>query len=152
MQPEFARTTQTLPALAIRAAPRRRPSLGLTPLIDVVFILLLFFMLATSFGQWRFIEIIGSDAEASPGATSSKGRTLLISLRAEQVLVSGRAMRADDLAAALRAVGRGRYKIEHVILDVGDSVALQRLIDTLETIRAADLPTPTLRNPAPSGD
>ncbi len=45
--------------------PRRRPALiRLTPLIDVVFILLGFFMLASSFLDWRAFEI-GVPAEAT---------------------------------------------------------------------------------------
>ncbi|MDH3639858.1 MAG: biopolymer transporter ExbD [Gammaproteobacteria bacterium] len=36
---------------------RRRPIIGLTPLIDVVFILLIFFMLASSFLDWRAIPL-----------------------------------------------------------------------------------------------
>jgi biopolymer transport protein ExbD len=38
-------------------APKRRVSISLTPLIDVVFILLLFFMLSSSFIQWRSITV-----------------------------------------------------------------------------------------------
>lgn len=41
----------------IEAPPRRKSSISLTPLIDVVFILLLFFMLATSFTDWRQITL-----------------------------------------------------------------------------------------------
>lgn len=35
----------------------RRKKIGLTALIDVVFILLLFFMLTSSFSQWRAVDI-----------------------------------------------------------------------------------------------
>ena len=38
-------------------ASRRRALIGLTPLIDVVFILLVFFMLASSFLDWRAIDL-----------------------------------------------------------------------------------------------
>jgi biopolymer transport protein ExbD len=38
-------------------AQKRRVSISLTPLIDVVFILLLFFMLSSSFIQWRSITV-----------------------------------------------------------------------------------------------
>ncbi|HAD24347.1 MAG TPA: biopolymer transporter ExbD [Alphaproteobacteria bacterium] len=49
---------QSPPASRIGATNRaRRPLISLTPLIDVVFILLVFFMLASSFLQWRVIDI-----------------------------------------------------------------------------------------------
>ena len=56
----------------IEVAPRRRHALGLTPLIDVVFNLLLFFMLASSLVDWRRLDLAtGSspaDANAPPAA------------------------------------------------------------------------------------
>lgn len=41
----------------IETTARRRHTISLTPLIDVVFILLVFFMLATSFTDWRPITL-----------------------------------------------------------------------------------------------
>ncbi len=54
---------------APRLSERARPPLRvpLTPLIDVVFILLVFFMLATSFLDWRAIRL--GTASAGPGGT-----------------------------------------------------------------------------------
>lgn len=51
----------------IEVLARRKHSISLTPLIDVVFILLVFFMLATSFTDWRPITLATgtSDAAAS---------------------------------------------------------------------------------------
>jgi biopolymer transport protein ExbD len=43
------------PRLAAKQPPRRAV-VSLTPLIDVVFILLVFFMLASSFVKWRAIH------------------------------------------------------------------------------------------------
>jgi len=39
-----------------RNAPRRKSGISLTPLIDVVFILLLFFMLTSTFVPWRVLQ------------------------------------------------------------------------------------------------
>lgn len=56
----------------IETLPRRRHSISLTPLIDVVFILLLFFMLATSFTDWRQISLAtGTTATADDTAKPS---------------------------------------------------------------------------------
>lgn len=46
------------------AAPSRK-LIGLTPLIDVVFILLLFFMLTSSFIQWQSLDLMVSTGEGS---------------------------------------------------------------------------------------
>src|SRR3546814_12993071 len=45
------------PTRRFSRGPRRRVRISLTPLIDVVFILLIFFMLATSFVDDRAIEV-----------------------------------------------------------------------------------------------
>ena len=51
---------------------KRRLSLGLTPLIDVVFILLIFFMLATTFMEWREVPLVlaGQAGETSDSHTA----------------------------------------------------------------------------------
>ena len=66
--------------------PRRRP-ISLTPLIDVVFILLMFFMLTSTFTRWKAVDlrlpIAGSDASSeqpqalllhTDGSLSLRGR------------------------------------------------------------------------------
>lgn len=47
---------------------RPRRSVNLTPLIDVVFILLMFFMLTSTFSQWRSIELLTPVASQAPAA------------------------------------------------------------------------------------
>ena len=47
---------------------RPRRSVNLTPLIDVVFILLMFFMLTSTFNQWRSIELLTPAASEAPSA------------------------------------------------------------------------------------
>lgn len=48
-----------------RPATPSRKLIGLTPLIDVVFILLLFFMLTSSFIQWQSLDLMVSTGEGS---------------------------------------------------------------------------------------
>lgn len=48
----------------------RRHSIGLTALIDVIFILLLFFMLTSTFTRWRAIDLQVPDAGAAESARS----------------------------------------------------------------------------------
>lgn len=50
----------------IEVTPRRKHTISLTPLIDVVFILLVFFMLASSLMDWRNIELSTGSAPAEP--------------------------------------------------------------------------------------
>ena len=71
--------------------PRRRP-ISLTPLIDVVFILLMFFMLTSTFTRWKAVDLRlpAARADASPkkpqalllhtgGSLSLRGRLFQLS-------------------------------------------------------------------------
>jgi biopolymer transport protein ExbD len=120
-----------LPRLANR--PRRRPGIGLTPLIDVVFILLVFFMLASSFLDWRTISLApptGASAEATMEGA------YLVEIREDDVRLAGQVVPleavADELARAVREDDNAR-----VLLKPEAGVALQRAITVLETLTAA---------------
>lgn len=51
--------------------PRQRRRVGLTPLVDVVFNLLLFFMLASSLVNWRGLELATGSEVANADAPSA---------------------------------------------------------------------------------
>ena len=51
-------------------APRRRRAISLTALIDVVFILLLFFMLTSTFTHWKAIELEAPQASVQLNSPS----------------------------------------------------------------------------------
>ena len=63
--------------------PVHRRAISLTPLIDVVFILLLFFMLSSTFIQWRQIDV------SAPTEASSDTKTQrILTLKSDQGLFS----------------------------------------------------------------
>ena len=111
------------------AAPRARRRPGLTPLIDVVFLLLVFFMLASRFGVEGALSLVAGD-----GAGTWEGPPRLVTVGADAVLVNG--MPAADPAAALAPLmpeGGGPVAIRSAGGDV------QRLVDVMASLRAAGL-------------
>ncbi|MGK0476314.1 MAG: biopolymer transport protein ExbD, partial [Oleispira sp.] len=52
--------------MVLSEKPKQRNLISLTPLIDVVFILLVFFMLTSSFVEWKFIDLGIGEANALP--------------------------------------------------------------------------------------
>ena len=62
------------PSWPIAKPRRRRSPISLTPLIDVVFILLVFFMLASSFLDWRSITLAAPSAEAYGISAKAHGK------------------------------------------------------------------------------
>ena len=118
----------------IRFSTPRQPRRGLvslTPLVDVVFILLIFFMLASSFNDWSGIRINLPPAGTSGGEEQNP---VVLTLTSENgILFEGEILAGIDLASRLGAVIRadpGR----RIIVQVGTGVTLQDSIDLLDMI------------------
>ena len=116
--------------------PRKktRVVLGLTPLIDVVFILLIFFMLVSQFTEWRKIDL-------TPGATlsgaSSDTPSLALDLLNDGTLrVDGKRTPVLSDAVALIAADRSRTSI---MLGAEDQVAIQRVVEAVDALSAQGL-------------
>ena len=89
------------PSKLVLHQPRRRAVISLTPLIDVVFILLVFFMLASSFLDWRSIKL---DTVLPPPSARqvTDQRPLLLSVTAEQTRLNGESLSMDELLPRLQ--------------------------------------------------
>lgn len=112
---------------------RRRALISLTPLIDVVFILLVFFMLASSFLDWRAITL---DAPAGAAAGSSAEGALLVEVRPDGLRLSGETVSLDALAA--RVAERVAATPDHrVVVKPAPGVALQDTVGVLDRLAAA---------------
>ncbi|MDJ0820876.1 MAG: biopolymer transporter ExbD [Paracoccaceae bacterium] len=111
--------------LAADTPRRRRPSL--TPMIDVVFLLLVFFMLAARFGlpEALPLTLAGTGAEYT-------GPPRLITVLPESVLLNGAPV--PDLAAALAPLMSDPSDI--VVLRAGDGTNIERLAQVLAGLRA----------------
>ena len=111
---------------------RRRAIISMTPLIDVVFILLVFFMLASSFMDWRTIEL----GVARAGGTGAMKGAMLVELRGDELRLSGRTVSETDLIRTLSA----RFEkdpAQKVLLKPEAGVPLQRAIDLIDRLAAA---------------
>lgn len=112
------------------AAPRQARRPGLTALIDVVFLLLVFFMLASRFGLPAAVPL------AAAGGAAWEGPPRLVTVRPGAVLVNGVA--APDPAAALGALMPRPGA--SVLLRAEGGASVQRLVDVAEVLRAAGDP------------
>ena len=111
----------------------RRPLISLTPLIDVVFILLVFFMLASSFLDWRSIDLT---APSPTVAGSSTEGSLLVEVRADSVRLSGELVSLDELAARV-----GERLVldpdQRVLVRPAAGVPLQEVVTVLDRLSDA---------------
>jgi biopolymer transport protein ExbD len=113
--------------------PRRRAHVGLTPLIDVVFILLIFFMLASSLLDWRSIAL---DASAKTAAVSGKADPVVIDVRADGIRVDGETVALDTLATRLQRRVAEKPD-QRVLVKPAAGVALQDAIVVLDRLAGA---------------
>ncbi len=124
-----------LPPRLASKPPRRRALITLTPLIDVVFILLVFFMLASSFLDWRAIEL---DAPASATAGGGMEGAVLVEILPGALRVSGQVVSIESLARAvserIERVPTGR-----VLVRPAAGVPLQDAVDVLDRLSLAGI-------------
>ncbi len=112
----------------------RSPTISLTPLIDVVFILLIFFMLASRFGDWKDLPVNVLPSEASEQRQDQDQDWLTLTVTADgQVEMEGERYAVSDLAERLQ----GR---DDTVLITGEADApRQAARATLDAARAAGI-------------
>ena len=120
-------------------APHRR-LISLTPLIDVVFILLVFFMLASSLVKWQAIEL-GAPASATAG-TPVVG-SWLVRVQPEGLDLNAEAIATVELAGRV-AARIGEDPTQRILVQPAPGVSLQRLVDVLDLLREAGATNLTL--------
>lgn len=110
-----------------------RSLISLTPLIDVVFILLLFFMLASSFLDLNTIEL---NTPVEGGGSSSISGALLVEVRLNGVRFAGRYIPLNQLAALIER-RLDKHPNRKVLVQPGAGVNLQRTVRVLDRLAAA---------------
>lgn len=113
--------------------PRRRLRISMTPLIDVVFILLVFFMLASSFLDWRSIRLTSAGSGA---ATPSVEGALLVDLTETGPRLSGERMSLDSLATRV-SERLENVPDQRVLVRPARGVEMQRMVDLLDRLAAS---------------
>ena len=111
--------------------PRRR-RVSLTPMIDVVFLLLFFFMLAARFGAEGAISV-----SAAGGPGSYTGPPRMIDIHADAVRLNGYPVEAEQLPTEVAPLLISPDDV--VVVRSHDGVSVQRLVDILELLRSAGM-------------
>jgi biopolymer transport protein ExbD len=106
-------------------------AVSLTPLIDVVFILLVFFMLAPSFLDWRALRLDAATAGTAPAVEGAA----LVGVGADGLRFAGRPVTEADLRARLGAL-LAEDPARRVLLRPAPGTPLQATVDALELLAA----------------
>jgi len=118
--------------------------ISLTPLIDVVFLLLIFFMLSSTFLKFTGLDIKGGQTGAASGDIAN---LVLVRVHADnKVEVNGKTVLLDNLKQHLAALGTSEtpetpetkaIKGEmHIVIKALGGVTIQRVVDVIEQVRS----------------
>lgn len=131
--------------MAILPEPlKTRTRLSLTPLIDVVFLLLLFFMLATQFEKYQSIDLVFPSSNSEENSSDLK--PTIIQLLANEKLVVNRAEidRSITLNQVLNSLDQRNRA--GVVLKVGETVPTRRLTEFINALKKHRISPVTLSN------
>jgi biopolymer transport protein ExbD len=126
--------------LADRLQSDELPQINMTPMVDVVLCLLVFFMAATRLYDWdenEFTVGVPEVASASPLTSAPDDLTLTI-LAPNQVALEDRTLDLEALGRSL-AEARKRYADQGVLIRGDAKLAYQDLADVLSTCNAAGI-------------
>lgn len=113
-------------------AAKRRKNINITPLIDIVFILLLFFMLSSNFQHWRQIDL--SSAEKTETKTDSeKVRVLSILDNLGAFSVNGKTYSLVDQAAVRALIAEQPTAV--FAIQATEGVQTQTVISLLDALK-----------------
>ena len=132
MHPHSSRCAPALLPPASR--PRRRRALiSLTPLVDVVLILLVFFMVASSFRDWRAITL-DSGVSGGNGASPRMEGALLVEVLPDGVRLSGEPVSLELLRTRVRGHTAKRPDLR-VLIEPSPGVGLQETVHVIDALR-----------------
>ncbi len=141
--------------LADRLQTDELPQINMTPMVDVVLCLLVFFMAATKLYDWDENEFsVGVPEVASAGPLTSAPDDLSLTILApNKVSLDERTLDLDGLTPVL-AEARKRYADQGVLIRGDGRLAYQDLADVLSACNAAGirnvrLPVRPRTDPAP---
>lgn len=116
----------------------RRASISLTPLIDVVFILLLFFMLATRFDVWQSDSVSATAVEASEVVDDESQKITVVVAADSSLSIDGEALSQVQLRQELE-----QLKVESdealIVLSADVNTSVQQLYDVVQVVKASGL-------------
>lgn len=114
------------------ATPARRRTPSLTPMIDVVFLLLVFFMLASRFGIDMEIPLNLAGQGAEQGYS---GPPRLVDVTPEGVRLNGQPTQIEPLIAQLETLTDSKSDV--IVLRSRDGADVQAVVGVMQALSAA---------------
>jgi len=108
--------------------PRRSKKISLTALIDVVFILLMFFMLTSSFTHWQSLSL----PSASASTTTQDGPPALVLVYASNDIrvLTDHLSEPVDSGQAIAALSNGRK----IVISAEENASVQQILSVMNIL------------------
>jgi biopolymer transport protein ExbD len=113
--------------MPVKPVAFRRRKLSLTSLIDVIFLLLLFFMLSSTFSKYGEVRFL---AGAAGSVAPASAPPLFLRLDGSVLSLNGVPVALSELEAAIRAVKSGDPSWQVIVAVAGEATS-QALVDVL---------------------
>jgi len=133
----------------LRPQRREEPEVNLTPLIDVVFLLLLFFMLSTTFNRESQLSVDLPEASAEPSQAPEQALEITVSQQGDYFIGDQKVVNNDpatlrralskvagkrkDIPVVIRADGLAPHQSVVTVMDVAARLGLVRI--SLATVK-----------------
>jgi biopolymer transport protein ExbD len=122
------------------AEPKSKsPALALTSMLDVIFLLLCFFVTVSVFSQWESeISIRLPEAKTSEQQDRLPGEIIVNLAKDGSLRVNGTAMTLDDLLGRLKKIAKF-YPGQSVIIRADKETQYEQLVSVIDACRGADV-------------
>lgn len=122
-----------------RSSRSHAPQLALTSMLDVIFLLLCFFVTVSVFSQWESeITIKLPSASTAEEPDRLPGEIIVNLDKSGKVTVNGKALELRDLESRLAKVAKF-YPDQAVIIRADRDVRYELLVGVIDTCRAANV-------------
>ncbi|MCD6343690.1 MAG: biopolymer transporter ExbD [Spirochaetaceae bacterium] len=131
-----------MPARENRRHRRRSGGLLLTPLIDIIFLLTLFFVLNTSFRQEQYLDV---DLPASETSEDIQASGIILTLRSDgSTAIDGEEVSWETVTVSIRDIASVSGNTE-VIIRGDENVPYGRVVAALDRVRLAGIESISLQ-------
>lgn len=114
-----------------RKAKRETLTPELTPLIDVVFLLLIFFMVSSVFKKEELALLLNLPKSEQGKSSAAKTKTLLIELNGDDIAIDGKKIEFTALNDSLKEIAKKTL----INLRVDGDVKYNRLVKVLDSLQ-----------------
>ena len=130
--------------MQLKVPTRSKQLISLTPLIDVVFILLLFFMLSSTFNRTHKIELSSTSSASAASQVTENSSFNFVIYQDGEIRIDGEVYQQDSAAFATR-LNEITQEQAAVYLAAQEDVAVQSLILLIDRLSKAGIKNLSLR-------